>query len=180
MVATKGTLLLRLVLLGGLARGSVQAWLSPVWPRSQRPLGRLLAACGSLHQLGTMASALIVQADVHYGAKEVEPIHNANHLATVGDDGARDPLAHHLVGGNDLTGFQLYLGYLRSHDLSHRPLGRCSEVIYPLVPGLGDEGDVVHNLQVVAQCGGQEVPVSDEAYQEPFLIYHRNSRGPAL
>ena len=24
------------------------------------------------------------------------------------------------------------------------------------------------------------MPVSDEAYQEPFLIYHRNSRGPAL
>lgn len=52
MVATKGTLLLRLVLLGGLARGSVQAWLSPVWPRSQRPLGRLLAACGSPTPVG--------------------------------------------------------------------------------------------------------------------------------
>ncbi len=50
-----------------------------------------------------MSSALIVQADVHYRAKEVEPIHNAHHLATVGDDGARDPLARHLVGGNDLT-----------------------------------------------------------------------------
>src|SRR5215207_8165608 len=122
-----------------------------------------------------MSSALVVRASGYYGAKEVEPVHKAHHSAVMGDDDARNPFPHHLMRSNDLAGSHLHRGDLRAHDLSHRPLGHPGEVIYPLVPGLGDEGDVVYDLQVVGQRGGQEMAVGDETHQEPFLIYHRDS-----
>src|SRR5919112_4531560 len=155
------------------------SWLVP--PASpRRSANYLVRAAPPRRQLGMMSSALLGRASVYYGAEEVEPVHKAHHSAVMGDHDARNPFAHHLVGGNDLAGSHLHARDLRAHDLDHRPLGHPGEVIYPLVPGLGDEGDVLHYLQVVGQRGGQKISVGDETHQEPFLVYHWNSRRFAL
>src|SRR5215213_1475342 len=155
------------------------SWLVPL--ESPRRSGNyLVRAAPPRRQLGTMSSALVVRASVYYGAEEVEPIHDAHHSAVIGDDDARNPLTHHLVGGNDLAGSHLHARDLRAHDLFHRPLGHPSKVVDPLVPGLGDKGDVLHYLQIVGQRGGQKMSVGDETHEEPFLVYHRNSRRFAL
>src|SRR5215207_4501370 len=130
-------------------------------------LGSYLLREALLPQWSTVSSALTVRADVYYGTEEVEPIHDAHHVTPIGDDHARDRLTYHLVGGDDFTGAYLYVRDLRAHDLAHRPLGHPSKVVDPLVPGLGDEGDVLHYLQVVGQRGGQKMAVGDETYRSP-------------